>query len=453
MNNNGWGKIMVGARLEKFVVDDFLAVWTSLLTQGMRSGDRYGIARGQVAHRAANSLARQLLQSDCDSLFFIDSDADVDPDFLNRFRDFEPGFDYDVLQAFYLRRGWPPEAIWLKRDSEGILKKCVVYGDATEDVAIAGLHACLIRRQVFEKMLGKNDPATFDWFYYPQNTLTTEDAAFSQMALNHGFRIGATTAVKANHIAQLSIGWETYQDYLYSSGYNDRVARYSELMELLIDYTGEDEDHIANRASKSAESITKAWQDANPQSPAACREFYGAADNGYLYDLFHWNIDLYNIKLTRGLEGYRSEDALVIGGGLGTEAVTLARRDNTVDVYELPGILRHFLRFRFARSGYEAGRIRLIEYPTLQEAKLDDYSLVVLIDVVEHVHPDELDSFLAVIDGVLRPGGVLYCHNNFTQQEIFPMHFDHSERWAAWLTAVGLKQETSLTWRKPPKEG
>jgi 2-polyprenyl-3-methyl-5-hydroxy-6-metoxy-1,4-benzoquinol methylase len=444
-----WGKIMLGVRLEKTLTDRFFTVWTELLTRGLRAGDRYAIAQGQVAHRAANSLARQLLKSDCDTLAFIDSDADIDADFLNRFRDFEGGSEYDVLQAFYTRRGWPPDAIWFQRDIDGVLKKCLVLDETTEDVAIVGLHVCLIRREVFERLLGDNDPETFDWFYYPRNSLETEDAAFSMAAIAAGFRLGATTHVKAGHISNVTIGWETYQEYLHTSGEMERVWQSQELMPLICEFTGLAPQEVNNRAARGGHNVREAWELHAVDGPAATRAFYGAPDNGYLFDLYAWNTSKYYVNLTRPLRHYTGQDALVIGGGLGSEAAMLAAAGNQVTVFELPGILWDFQEARF--KGNE--RVTLSTAEHISEL-WDDYfagcySLIVAIDVIEHVHPTEIENFLETVYSLLADGGLLYAHVNFGQQELYPMHFDHAEIFNAWVERHGLIRESDVSWRKP----
>lgn len=211
----GWGTIALSTRLEKMVDNRFLVVWSELISKGLRQGDGYLIAADLPAHKASNELVRQFLRTPYDTLFMLDSDADIGPAFLHEFRDFVPGWEFDVLQAFYTRRGWPPMPIWMQHsDDTNALTVPVLTSECTEDVAAIGTHAVLIRRRVLEGMLGNNDPSTFEWFYYPRNTKTSEDIAFSVEARNAGFKLGATTGVKAGHISRVTTGWETYQEYV-----------------------------------------------------------------------------------------------------------------------------------------------------------------------------------------------------------------------------------------------
>ena len=223
---SGWGRIAVGTRLEKQVDSRFVCVWSELITKGLRKGDGFLVASDLPAHRAANHLVRGFLKTPCDTLLMLDSDADVGPGFIEEFRNVEAGWDYDILQAFYTRRGWPPEAIWLQalgmgngESDEPQLVQCLVTADnITTRVAAIGTHAVLIRREVFVGLLGDADPDKFEWFWYPRGEKQSEDVAFSLEARRAGFKLGATTSAKAGHISRVTTGWETYQEYLRLNG-------------------------------------------------------------------------------------------------------------------------------------------------------------------------------------------------------------------------------------------
>ena len=436
--SKGWGKIMLGVRLEKMVEAPFIRSWANLLTSGMRPGDRWEMTEGLPAHSAANALVRQLLHSDCDSILMVDSDGDFEKDFIHQMRDHEPGFDFDVLQAFYIRRGWPPQAIWFKRDESGTLHNCLIFGDITEEVALVGTHCVLIRREVFEKMLGDNDPELYHWFYYPRHQQMTEDAAFSFDAIDAGFRLGATSHVKVNHLSHLSVGWDTYQEYLQTSGQAEQLDRFDNLTKLVCNFTGETPEVVIQKATSGNKNVKKLWEEMKPTTAGEVVDFYNRPE--YLYDLLHWNCTLDYLRITKPLESYKDKKALVIGAGLGSEAALLAE-NNKVDVFELPGVLRDFCKTRLN------GSVHYLDNSALTE--LDrKYDLIVAIDTVEHFHPDEFDGIMSAINRALLPGGELYCHNNFSQQDLYPMHFDNEERFGAWANENGIKQVNDLTWIK-----
>jgi 2-polyprenyl-3-methyl-5-hydroxy-6-metoxy-1,4-benzoquinol methylase len=439
-----WGRILVSTRLEKQVSPRFFQSWTALIKTGLRQGDGFYSVAGKVAHKAQNEVVRNFLKTECDTLLTLDSDADVAPTFLEDFRSYEAGFAYDILQAFYPRRGWPPRAIWMKRNALGQMMECFVTNpDMVQDVDMVGTHCCLFRREVFTTMLGDNDPETFDWFFYPRHDSASEDGAFSFEAQAAGFRLGATTAIRAGHVTEVTTSWESYQDYLRVTGRLPLLERYSELAKMIADFTGESVDMVVAKAAMGSENVREAWQTLQPNNANSERAFYGSADNGYLYDLLSWNCTPFYEQILAPLRGISGQRVLVIGAGLGTEADVMAEH-NKVDVYELPGTLKDFSMKRLGK------RVNWLHGETLADVAGDDtygeYDLIVAIDTLEHIHPNELPTVLAAIDDMMAYGGALYAHNNFGQQDIYPMHYDHSGYFEAWCALMGLVQEGANLW-------
>jgi hypothetical protein len=214
-----WGRIVVGTRLEKNVPDDFFMVWSNLITFGLRPGDGWMIASKKVAHKAANCLVKRfLMETQAETLCLLDSDADVDTQFLEEMRTYEPGKEYDVLQAFYTTRGWPPLPVWFDKAPDGRFRRTFVTDpDYTGDVVLCGNHATLFRREIFVKQMEAQPEipiGKFDWFWYPRHNKNAEDTAFSVEASSLGFRLGATTHVKTGHISQVTTGWKTMLEWL-----------------------------------------------------------------------------------------------------------------------------------------------------------------------------------------------------------------------------------------------
>lgn len=439
-----WGRILVSTRLEKQITPRFFQAWSQLIARGLRQGDGFYSVSGMVAHKAQNDVVRHFLQTECDTLLTLDSDADVAPTFLDEFRDYQAGFAYDILQAFYPRRGWPPRAIWMKRNALGEMMECFVTDPNTvQDVDMVGTHACLIRREVFVKMLGDHDPATFEWFYYPRHRADSEDGAFSAEAQAAGFRLGATTAVRAGHVSEVTTSWDSYQEYLQLSGRMPLIARYNALAHQIAEFTGERPDMVVAKAAGGSTNVRTAWEQATPTTPDQVRAFYGQQDNGYLYDLLAWNCQPLYERILAPLRGISGQRVLVVGAGLGTEADVMADH-NQVDVFDLPGVLREFGQWRLGH------RVSWLEGATLG-ASFDphydeDYDLIVAIDTLEHVHPDDLPGVLDAMAAMLKPDGSLYAHNNWGQQELYPMHYDHSAYFDAWCVAEGLRQEGNNLW-------
>jgi len=137
----------------------------------------------------------------------------MDGNTLSKLRDLEEGWQYDILSAFYVRRGWPPEAIWMQRQPAGDYKNMAILQEITGPVDAVGLHFCLMRRKVFETLPGP------DWFYYPRRKdpkehRKSEDVAFSEDALAAGFKIGSTSKVQTGHYSVVPTGYETHHEWL-----------------------------------------------------------------------------------------------------------------------------------------------------------------------------------------------------------------------------------------------
>ena len=444
-----WGTILVATRLEKQVSARFFQVWMELTKSGLRDGDGALSVRGKVAHKAQNDIVRHLLRGTWDTLLTLDSDADVKPEFLEAFRSYQPGWEYDIFQAFYTRRGWPPRAIWMKQNALGqMMEYFVTDPELTEDVDIAGTHALLIRREVFETLLGNGDVNLHEWFYYPRHTETSEDSAFSHDAKAAGFRIGATSAIRAGHICEITTGWETYQDYLRFSGKLDLLKRHSDLAQMIAEFTGETPQMVLAKAAQGPNGVRAAWNDVTPVTVDDERAFYGNPDNGYLYDLLSWNCQPYYERLIHPLYKERGKNILVIGTGLGTEADILADANN-VDCFELPGVLRDFAKQRLG------DRVAWVEADKLTPDALSPgvYDLVIAIDTLEHVHPSELPTVLGAIRKALRPGGTLYAHNSWDNQETYPMHHDNGTAFDEWAERVGMVEMGQMQWVKSSKSG
>lgn len=442
----GWGKIIVGTRLEKNVSAAFVQCWSALITTGLQPGDGYLITRGMVAHKAANDLVRRFLKTDADTLLMLDSDADIESDLLSKFREYEPGYAYDVLQAFYCRRGWPPRPIWIRENALGqTVEAFILDPDTVEDVAVAGTHCCLIRRHVLEAMLGSEDPEKFEWFWYTRHTDESEDGVFSRAAREFGFAVGATTHVKAGHLCELTTDWASYMDFLDYTGRLPLIDRYKRLCGMVGTYTKQTADLVAAKAIIGVETTRDYWRKLMPQNPREERAFYGDRENGYLEGLVWWNCQPIYERMIKPLRNARLGHCLVVGAGLGSEVEALLNSGNTVDVFELPGALRDFLAWRFA----DTKGVTILQGDTLGECAMTSYDLIVALDVIEHIHPDELPNTLDVLDDVLKKTGLLYVHNNFSTEEgRFPQHHDHTQAWAQWAAQAGLHQTEELQWRR-----
>src|SRR3990167_10459239 len=113
-----WGKVFVAVRYQPQNASWFTESYAGLCQFGLRPGDQRDFVWSKTMHKAANILVRRFLESDCDSICFIDSDGVFGTSALEELRSDPDGQGYDVLQAFTVKRGFPPEPMYFKAIEE-----------------------------------------------------------------------------------------------------------------------------------------------------------------------------------------------------------------------------------------------------------------------------------------------------------------------------------------------
>jgi len=466
-----WGKVFIGLRYQPYLPAYTCESLIGLVQFGMRPGDRRSFVYSKTMHKAANTLAREFLESDCDALCFIDSDAVFGTNALEELRSDPEGREFDVLQAFTVKRGWPPEPMFLTEAPDQpqsndrlrgvhLVTNLPLDSDRIYPVDAVSLHFTLIRRWIFEKLLEAEGPRFTYWFEYSRDN--GEDVTFSHHARQVNAKLGMTTRLRVGHVSEVITGWDTMVDYFdrkfaYAAGeppaslerFKPYFKAQKQLAELVAEFTGEDAELVYQKSCTGVLPVADKWNVEQPQTVDQVRAFYGTTPQ-YFYDLVKWNATPAFQRILNRLAEVQGEKIFEIGGGLGTTTEFLATRGNRVDYYDVPGVLSDFAKWRFARLNGFSQNIRMVERGEVINGNGAGYDRVVAIDVIEHLHPDEFDP---VVDGLatgLRPGGVLFAHNNWSDQNgMYPFHFDHTARWAAFVARHGLVQVDDFTWKKP----
>ena len=173
------------------------------------------------------------------------------------------------------------------------------------------------------------------------------------------------------------------------------------------------------------------WAEANPKTMEEVERFYRDADH-YLYELIPWNYisDEFN-KRVSPLFFYHNKKILELGAGIGSLCIALQYAGNQTTYCDISDKLSAFAQQRFQDRGFDIPIVKDL-------IGLKDYDMVVAIDFFEHIHKDALPGLLKEIAAILKDGGFLYHRSNFKQQDIFPMHFDHSEYFLKMAKDAGL---------------
>lgn len=180
------------------------------------------------------------------------------------------------------------------------------------------------------------------------------------------------------------------------------------------------EEALSRVETYNLDMANEAWKKANPQTKEDVEQFYKDADH-YLYELIPWNYQ--NQVFHQRIEPlffYHNKRILELGAGIGSLCIALTYAGNQMIYCDVSEKLSRFAMQRFEDRGFAIPIV-----PDLSSVR--DVDLVVAIDFFEHIHPDRLPGLLKEIASVLRDNGVLYHRSNFEQQDIFPMHYNHSE--------------------------
>lgn len=200
----------------------------------------------------------------------------------------------------------------------------------------------------------------------------------------------------------------------------------------LARFLGEPVSNVSQKVKQySVLQAKESWDKARPQTPEQVEQFYKDTDH-YLYELIPWNYGSAEFhRRVSPLFHYHNYKILEIGAGIGSLCIALWYAGNQVTYCDINPRLIKFAQQRFIE--------RQMYIPIVSELTgLRDFDMVVAIDTLEHIHPDKLFPLLKEIAAVLKDGGFLYHRSNFGQQDIFPMHYNHSEYLAKMCKDAGL---------------
>lgn len=416
-------------------------------------------ARASVVDEGRNQLVEKFLERPhATHLLFLDSDETFPPDIgyrllsrqkpvisalrfvrgpfqqpqIYRYAGKRPdrtGKDTDNFESMwdevyqFLKKHQVPMGVnaWMLNADDGLWK-----------IGGCGAGALLVERAVFEKI-------GYPWFRLQKGV--GEDFDFCLKATKAGYEIWADCSVICGHLDLKVVGQSEFQthypllkeenEYLDDGMVKD-LATFAKLT------TNEVRAAMTNSPNLI---VAERWKTANPQSPEEIRDFYCTCQE-YLFELAMWNASDSFRWLVSMLPEISGKDILDYGAGLGSLSLLLQKRGARVDYLDLPGFPFRFAQFRAKRLGIydEMGWLHSLD------ATGPKYGMVIAIDVFEHLQ--ELPEELKRIAGVLKPDGLLFYHNNFGQQEFYPMHIDWSKDWPRLLSEAGFAQETENTARK-----
>jgi GT2 family glycosyltransferase len=220
----GFGKIAVGVRIARSPDPQFVGSLAALMHSGLREGDEFiKPVAGVPSHYAATYLMRRFLATDCDTLLLLDDDMVFNPDTLEKMRDKQENWEYDIISAFTTQRVQPPRGIVLRLgeqppfpDSEnGVYYDMLVdevQSGATMGVDAVGFAFTLVRRSVLEAIVAAEGlPVSHTHFVEWGSGGIGEDVNFCRRAGSLGARIAVDVDAHVGHVGSVHYGWTEFQ--------------------------------------------------------------------------------------------------------------------------------------------------------------------------------------------------------------------------------------------------
>jgi len=343
---------------------------------------------------------------------------------------------YDEVHDFIIQNHIPPTdgPIWVKECSTDPLLYC--------DAVATG--CMMIHRSVLEKM----PQPIFE--YRPGGN--SEDLVFCAEAKETGYPVVCDLSLISGHYLDVPISVGQFE-----AGYRHRGMAMSQYTPEAAATWYKDFYEISLEQAKT--EIDKGtphdagdyWRECfgnRTAKPREVHEWYSNPETGkkYIMELLHWNYTNTFKSLQEQITPIWDQNVLEIGSGIGTVSIQLMFQRNNVLSIETNKLLQDFskLREKTTRNlltGYERLGSILYGDPSW-ETKVPDnsYEAVVSFEVFEHIPAEPLREMLKAIGRVLKRGGYLYFTVNFGQQDLYPMHFDHSKWFYDCLDEIGLFQ-------------
>jgi 2-polyprenyl-3-methyl-5-hydroxy-6-metoxy-1,4-benzoquinol methylase len=476
----GKGHIYLGIPRERLYIPEFVdcrdKILIGLSKQGIGSG--YFQAAGHRVDKNRDRIVESFLTAEDkpEWLLMLDSDMEHPEDIANRLMK----HNKPIVGALYFHRGDTHDPfvfkyVGLKKDVYGRMShswaplRDLVYKFLSEsgipmadgsfvvnnppfdpliecDAVATG--AMMIHRSVLEKM----EKPIFE--YEPM--AISEDLMFCLKAKQYGFPIYCDLSTISGHYSFVPMGQAQFRVIHEMAGIRFTTYNQQDAWTDIAEYLSIPVDEAKTMVIEgNAHMVGDHWNEVKPQTPEEVTNFYKDPITGhkYIIELLHWNNSSGFQQMRGQLKGIRETKVLDIGSGIGTFAIQMELQANQVTAVEPNETLIGFSKFRekklFEAMMMQPGIVWINSDKWYNKAVDESFNIVTAFDVIEHIPLEELRVVIPHIARVLTHGGRLIFHNNFGQQEIYPMHFDHSAEWEQMIKDAGLVQISPLEAIKP----
>jgi 2-polyprenyl-3-methyl-5-hydroxy-6-metoxy-1,4-benzoquinol methylase len=172
----------------------------------------------------------------------------------------------------------------------------------------------------------------------------------------------------------------------------------------------------------------EAWEAEGPMTDARMKAFYKQTAN-YLYELGEWHLFVADkrasdVALVADLARLERKRVLDFGGGVGLNAIMLARAGLDVTLADLESTSLAFAAFRAKRHGVSLAIWKTDVDPLPPYEK---YDVILALDVLEHLPKAELDKAVETLIRLKHADTQVIMSAPFGRTAVHPMHLDADE--------------------------
>ncbi len=285
----------------------------------------------------------------------------------------------------------------------------------------------------------------------------SEDWAFCLRASGKGFSIKAAMKPRLKHIgeyvyrmvdANVTPPPDTAMSITITDhDINEDSPLISSLATDIFKMEGMPPERFASETMVARQKMAELWNESAPMTPPQAADWYRRDDIGRLYVL-----DLADSHMRGVTTGILNEieetvsvtegPVLEYGAGIGTLALCLSSKGFDVDAYEPNEFLADFIQRRADLHDLKVNKKNFVA------ALRDDYQIIILWNVLEHMPDFEQEIVVADLEARLAPGGRIISQSDFRADETHPFHHVREDNGDGLLAGAGLVKAGPNTWAR-----
>jgi len=180
--------------------------------------------------------------------------------------------------------------------------------------------------------------------------------------------------------------------------------------------------------NKEMKTDWERWEKAGPMNDDRIKQFYKQT-KAYIWDLgsWHfWNLDKRqsDLAMVQQMKDLHAKTIIDFGGGVGLNAIMMARAGFDVTLADLDSQTIAFAKFRAERHGV---KLRFWKSDVEAAPPNAKYDVILCLDVLEHLPQAELASTVDKLVKLKTPDTHVIIHAPFGKTATHPMHLDETE--------------------------